>query len=32
VGVSFLFLFRDQNDIFPRFQTKNRSTYNEPLN
>ena len=32
VGVSFLFLFRDQNDIFARFQTKNRSTDNEPLN
>jgi hypothetical protein len=25
-------LFRDQNDIFARFQTKNRSTDNEPLN
>ena len=31
VGVSFLFLFRDQNDIFPRFETKNRSTEG-PLN
>ena len=34
VGVSFLFLFRDQNDIFSqiRDETKNRSTDEEPLN